>query len=256
MSDKFAKARCLEPGMSLTLLLNGQRRPLLIVGTAISAEHIYQAPPGSIVENPLQYGVFYLKREYAEEVFGFHGAANNVALKLADVGEARKAAILKEAESRLSPYGVYAVTPLSQQFSNLTLNSELNGVQTMATMLPLAFLAVAALVLNVLMTRLAEQQRVIIGTLKALGCGNRDIFVHFIQYGLVVGGCGGLAGNLLGWWISSAMTGLYRGFFEFPRLVNEFRPGLFLLSMAIALIFAVLGTLRGVRKVSRLNGPF
>ena len=45
--------------------------------------------------------------------------------------------------------------------------------------MPIIFLAVAALVLNVLMMRLIDQQRSIIGTLKALGYSNGQIFLAF-----------------------------------------------------------------------------
>ena len=53
--------------------------------------------------------------------------------------------------------------------------------------MPTIFLAVAALVLNVLLTRLAEQQRTVVGTLKALGYSDRQVFVHFLKFGLAVG---------------------------------------------------------------------
>ncbi len=60
------------------------------------------------------------------------------------------------------------------------------------------FLAVAALVLNVLLSRLAQQQRTVVGTLKALGYSDLQIFWHFLKFGLTVGVVGGLVGCAAG----------------------------------------------------------
>ncbi len=253
VSEKFAQERHIRPGSFIHLVLNGQRKKLYVVGTAISAEHVYLCPPGGMVEEPSSYGLFYLKREYAENAFGFHGACNQVCGLLTPQGQEYVHSILMELNERLAPYGVFATTPRSEQFSNLTLDSEMSGLQTMATMLPILFLGVAALILNVLMTRLAEQQRTIVGTLKALGYGNGQVFFHFLQYGLVVGLVGGLAGCLLGYWISGAMTVMYVQYFVFPKLINYFFVNLSTISVFISLGFAVLGTLRGVKHVVQLN---
>ncbi len=253
ISEKFAEAWRISPGSFIHLVMNGQRKQLFVIGTAISSEHIYLAPPGGIVDDPYEYGVFYLKRSYAEDMFGFHGACNSVVGLLTPEARRNPQPVLDELEEQLDAYGVFAVTPLKLQFSNLTLCSEMNGLKTMATMLPLMFLAVAALVLNVLMTRLAEQQRTIVGTFKALGYTNRQMFNHFLKYGLFVGIVGGVAGGLLGYWIAAGMTAMYSTIFEFPRLVNDIYPGLMAIALIISVTFAVLGTLRGVRQVVKLS---
>ena len=172
VSEKFAQARKLQPGDSIHLTMNGRREKMFMVGTAISSEHVYIAPPGSLMASPGDYGIFYIKRSFAEDKFGFNGACNDVAGLLTRDGKRESSLVLEELNRVLAPYGVFSVTPRSQQFSNLTLNAEMGGLKTTATALPIIFLSVAALVLNVLMTRMAEQQRMIVGTLKALGYEN------------------------------------------------------------------------------------
>jgi len=253
VSDKFAQARRISPGTYLHLVMNGQKKRLFVVGTAISSEYMYMTPPGSIAPAPAHYGVFYVKREYAEEVFDFHGACNSVVGLLQPTARRNPAPVLKEMDRRLDPYGVFATTPRRQQGSNLALSSELSGLKVMAAMLPVIFLGVAAMVLNVLMARLAEQQRTVVGTLKALGYGNGPILLHFLKFGLFVGVLGGVLGCALGYWISGQMVVMYRQFFEFPRLVNELCPTAMAASLVISVVFSVVGTLRGVGEVSRLN---
>ena len=253
LSEKFAQARDLQPGMSIHLILNGQRKKLMIVGTAISAEHVYLAPPGGFMSDPGNYGLFYLKQTFAEDIFGFEGACNSIVGTFTPYGKKQEQTLFLRMTKNLDPFGVFAITPLKDQFSNLSLNSEMGGLKTLSTMLPIMFLSVAALVLNVLMTRMAKQQRTIIGTLKALGYFNREILYHFLKFGLTVGILGALAGCALGYWMSGGMNSMYKAFFSFPRLLNYAYPAVMILAVIISLIFAALGTIRGVRCVIRLN---
>lgn len=253
VSEQFANARGLRPGDSLDLIIAGQRKRLTVVGLGMSAEFVELMPPGAIAPESGDYGVFYVSRRFAEEALDMAGATNSVVGLLTAEGRADPAAVLERLSRRLAPYGVFATTPLAQQPSNLNLTSELAGLATMASMMPLIFLTVAALVLNVLMMRLAAQQRVIIGTLKALGYDNRGLFGHFVQVGVLVGLVGAVLGCLLGYGIGAALTQWYKAFFTFPSLPNRLYPGLMLAALVIALLFSVLGTLRGVGQVTRLS---
>jgi putative ABC transport system permease protein len=122
-----------------------------------------------------------------------------------------------------------------------------------AAIMPLEFLGVAALVLNILMTRLAEQQRVTVGTLKALGHRTRTLTWHYLKFGIVIGVIGGAAGIALGHLLAEGMTSLYHEFYKFPRLENQAAPGAMVAALLISIFFSMLGTLRGVRVIVRLS---
>ena len=165
--------------------------------------------------------------------------------------------VLRRAEQMLSPYGVFTTTPLADQPSNKYLSQEIEGLATFGLFMPAIFLAVAAMVLNVLLSRLAEQQRTVVGTLKALGYSDRQIFAHFLKFGLTVG----LAGGLLG-----CVARLSAGrpddrqctdqFFQFPELHNHFFPGTLAAAVAISLdLFAVVGSFRGAGRCCGSSRP-
>jgi putative ABC transport system permease protein len=252
VSEKFAEARNIEPGDIITALLNNQRKDLIVTGTAISAEFVYMASPGSMVDEPGSYGLLYIKRSFAEDTFGFNSACNSVVGLLAP--EARQDAdrIVEELSDRLESYGVFVGLPRSNQFSPMVLDGEMKQLKNMAFIFPMFFLIVAALVLNVLMIRLSEQQRTIIGTLKALGYENRDLMVHFMKFAATTGLVGGILGCLLGGWLGSAITRLYIDYFTFPQLTSKFYPTLLLIGIFTSILFSILGTLKGVRNIMRL----
>ncbi|WP_339735419.1 FtsX-like permease family protein [uncultured Gimesia sp.] len=255
VNDAFARAHNLRPGDRIQLILNNRLQDLLIVGTAISSEYVYLIGPGGLVPEPETYGVFYLKHNYAEDVFGFEGAANQILGQLAPEFQNanRVRQVLDQLELNLDDFGVFSTTPLEQQSSHWFLKSEIDGLKVSATILPTIFLIVAALALNLLMSRMAEQQRTVVGTFKALGYSNQEMFLHFIQFGLLIGIAGGIFGTLIGYSLAGAMTAQYRNFFEFPSLTNQMYPRVILLGMLISVFFAVLGTFRGVRSVVRLS---
>ncbi len=253
VNDAFATANGLAPGDWVRLVLNNRSQELYIVGTAISSEFVYMLAPGTIVPDPEHFGVFFLKQSYAEDVFDFDGAANQVLGRLSPDAPWTTREILDRSEQLLDDFGVFAKIPLEDQASNKYLTQEIGGLKSFAVFMPMIFLAVAALVLNVLLSRLAEQQRTVVGTLKALGYKDRQVFAHFLKFGLAVGLAGGLGGCVFGYVLAELLTMTYRTIFEFPELDNHFYPGLMLAGVSISLVCAVAGSLRGTRAVLRLK---
>ena len=253
VSYRFAKARNIRPGSNISLTIKGQKKDLYVIGTAISSEYVIMLPPGSMCPDSKDYGVFWVKNQFAQDTLGFDGACNSIVGIFTPNGKKNSRNTLDTFTKTLSQYGVFASTLLKDQNSNLALSSEMASIQSMSTMLPIIFLGVAALVLNVIMTRLAEQERTIIGTLKALGVRNRAIFSFYLKYSLFVGISGGILGCFLGHWIASQMTQMYQGFFTFPDLHNGTYLLTMLIGIFISILFSVLGTIRGVKLMLALN---
>ncbi|MEZ6070218.1 MAG: ABC transporter permease [Pirellulales bacterium] len=148
---------------------------------------------------------------------------------------------------------MFAKIARKDQPSNFFLSSEIDGLRTFAAIMPTIFLGVAALVLNVLMSRLTEQQRTVIDTLKALGYGHGAVLAHFLKFGLLVGLLGGVVGCGLGYLLAEGMTALYGQFYRFPALPNRSYPDIYAAGIAISLVCAVAGSVHGVRLVLRLQ---
>jgi putative ABC transport system permease protein len=253
VSEKFASARGLVPGSVVHLLAGGAKRAFRVCGTVLAAEFVYLAAPGSIADSPGEYGVFYLPEEVAGQVFGMEGGFNQLVGEFDGGGLAAPGSVLANLEQVLDSAGVITAFPRAQLFSNLTLGSDLVGLQTMAVIFPVVFFGVAALVLNVLMMRLAEQQRSTIGTLKALGHTNRALFAHYIKFGATAGLIGGGLGAGLGGWIADGFTDDYEIFYIFPEMAKGFYPWWKIGGILAAAAVAVAGSVRGVRRVAGMS---
>ncbi len=253
LGEAFAQAHGLSPGDRLPLILNRKRVSFFITGTAISPEYVYLVRgEGDLLPDPEHFGILYIKERYAREILDFEQAANQV-VGLLSPGARQPDQTLEQIAALLEPYGVLAVTPRSRQASNRFLSDEIAGLSVTAVVMPVIFLSVAALALNLLMHRLAERQRSVIGTLKALGYRDREVLQHFLSFGLVVGLLGGIAGIGVGLVFCWTMIRMYRLFYQFPRFLVEVHPDLLAIGLFISVAFALLGTVNGVWVVLRLS---
>ena len=254
VNDAFATAHNLGPGDWIHVILNNRRQALFIVGTAISSEFVYLLGPGAILPDPEHFGVLYLKHTYAEDVFDFDGATNQLVGRLArGVTPEETDAMLDRADRMLTSFGVFSKTPLKNQPSNSYLTNEIAGLWSFAIFMPVCFLTVAAVVLNVLLTRLAEQERTVMGTLKAIGYSDRRLFLHFVQFASVVGLLGGVTGSILGYGLSLLQTYAYAQVFEFPDLPGFFYWDLTAISLAVSVGCAIAGGWIGSRRILKLQ---
>jgi putative ABC transport system permease protein len=253
VNSAFARQHAITPGQTIHLILNNRKQELHVVGTAISSEFVYTVAPGSIAPDPAHFGIFYLKRSFAEDVFDFSGATNQIVGLLDPMHKERPQEILQRMEAILAPYGVATTYGQKTQSSNQFLSDEIRGLGLFSTLMPAIFLAVAALVLNILMVRLVDQQRMIIGTLKAIGYTDAQIFGHYTKFSLGLGLLSGLVGLGLGYGMAEFVTSIYRMFYEFPNLENRIYLGTYGGGLAVALGCSLIGSLQAARAALRLK---
>ena len=94
----------------------------------------------------------------------------------------------------------------SKNMGCASLSSDAEGIDQIALFLPFMFFLVAALISLTSMTRMVEEERLDIGTHKALGYGKARITSKYLIYGLLASGVGSILGTvalgkLLPWFI-------------------------------------------------------
>ncbi|KXT76585.1 ABC transporter permease [Streptococcus sp. DD12] len=119
--------------------------------------------------------------------------------------------------------------------------SSTNSISGVGNLFPVVLYIVAAMVTFTTMTRFVDEERNKAGIFKALGYTNRQIIAKFVLYGLVASLLGTIAGSL---------TGTYPLAYQLSRIVGTstligtsqlyFYPGLFTVTMVLALLAAVL----------------
>lgn len=248
VSEGFAQARRLKPGSRLNALINGKQRTLVVVGTALSPEFIFAGLWG--MPDMRGFGIFWIDRESLAAAYDMRGAFNRVALKLAP-GASERAATDRVARL-LSPYGGREAHGRAEQGSHAMLDNEIKEQRVLGTVLPAIFLGVAAFLLNVVVSRLVSTQREQIAALKALGYPNRSIALHYLKLVLIIVAMGLALGVFVGDRLGTMFTGLYAEFFHFPTFEHRIAPWLLVVSIAITVLTAVIGTLNAIVSTVRL----
>ncbi|HEY9024965.1 MAG TPA: FtsX-like permease family protein [Burkholderiaceae bacterium] len=248
VSEGFAQARRLHPGDVLDVLINGKRRTLRMVGTALSPEFVFAGLWG--MPDMRSYGIFWIDHDTLAAAYDMEGAFNQVAVKLAPGASER--AVADELALRLAAYGGRDVIGRVDQASNQMLDNEIKEQRVLGTVLPTIFLGVAAFLLNVVVSRLVGTQREQIAALKALGYPNATIALHYLKLVLAIVLLGLLLGIALGDRLGAMFTGLYTEFFHFPRFTHRLAPWLLATSLVVTVATAVLGTMNAILRTVRL----
>jgi putative ABC transport system permease protein len=248
VSEGFAQAHGLKPGARLGVQLNGRQRTLVVAGTALSPEFVFAGLWG--MPDTRGFGVFWIDRDVLAAAYDMQGAFNRVALKLAP-GASEQAAV--DGVTRLlSPYGGREAHGRTEQPSHAMLDNEIKSQRVLGTVLPAIFLAVAAFLLNVVVSRLVSTQREQIATLKALGYADTAIGAHYLKLVLVIVLGGFVLGVAIGDRLGTMFTALYAELFHFPSFEHVIAPSLLLLCAGITVATAVLGTLNAIVATVRL----
>jgi len=253
VNDDFAAANGIVPGSTLRVLLLDRQHELLVVGTAMSPEFVYLLPPaGGLAPDPKTFGVLYVPEDFLGKSTDLDGACNQIVGTAFDTREVALGNTLELLEEKLDPYGVAATTPQAEHPSVKFLSEELKGLEATAAILPVIFFGVAALVLNVLMTRMVAQQRTSVGVLRAIGYTWGDMLRHYLAYGALVGAAGALLGAALGIWMQALFCRMYALYFSLPEIQPHFYGDIILTGCAVSILFAVAGSARGAWHAARM----
>lgn len=226
LNPAFFEAQGFELGDEIHLLAEGRSFSFTIRGTARSPEFVYALRTGrEIYPSPQTFGIAFLPYHIMETIFGEHDRVNDLVFLLRPGYSYED--IEESLERRLLPYGLISLFPRENQVSHSLLTMELEGLEGSSTAMPIVFLSVAGIILYILLKRMIDQQRGQIGTLKAFGYTNLELFLHYISYSLFLGLLGGAVGGLLGVWLSFSFTEMYAMFFELPML-GEFSSYIYL----------------------------
>ncbi|HVO07242.1 MAG TPA: ABC transporter permease [Burkholderiaceae bacterium] len=248
VSEGFARANHLSPGARLSALINGKQRTLVMVGSALSPEYVFAGLFG--MPDVRGFGVFWVDQEALAAAYDMKDALDHLSIRLAPWATER--AVAEQVRPLLVPYGGREAYGRADQTSNAMLDNEIKEQRVLGTVLPVIFLAVAAFLLNVVVSRLVATQREQIATLKAVGYDNRRIAAHYLKLVLLIVAAGLALGIALGDWLGGWLTELYAEFFHFPSFEHGLPAWLVVTSILVTVGTAVAGTLNAIVASVRL----
>lgn len=250
ISGAFSAANNLNPGDTLTAIINGRWQRLRIVGVTLSPEYVYEIGGGEMFPDSRRFGVLWMSRDALGPAFNMEGAFNDVAVSLAP--GAVESDIIEKLDALLDNYGGLGAYGREDQTSNHFITNEIAELKVTSTFVPGVFLGVTAFLLHLVLSRLVATQREQIAVLKAFGYGNFAIGWHYLKlaYAALIGGVA--LGLAAGWWFGYSITSLYTEFFRFPVLRYEAGASVVSTAVLISLVSATAGALAAVWRAVKL----
>ncbi|MBL4612865.1 MAG: ABC transporter permease [Emcibacter sp.] len=249
-NEAFAEAHGFTLGDRISMVINGHKRSLKIVGIVLSPEYVYSLGPGAMFPDDKRFGTFWMSQRALEAAVDMDGAFNDISIRMDRGGNMDN--IKAELDIILKPYGGLISYGRDEQLSNWFVQNEMDQLRVMGYFAPVIFLCVAAFLINVVMTRQVATQREQIGMLKAVGYTNWEISLHYLKMVLMVVVVGSILGVGTGVWLGAGMTNMYTQFFHFPILQFSFSIEVMIFAVAFCTISAVLGTLVAIRAAAKL----
>ena len=186
LDEQFALANDLHVGDSVTLDLLGQERTYTIRALVNSPEHVITAK--DVNPDPAHYGFLIISSQSVREL--------PFTEVLIDLEDAADASAVEAAVSQLIPSALI-VTQSTDPSTQRTRNDVIM-FRSLSYVFPLLAFAVAAMIVLTTLTRMIENQRTQMGTLKALGYTDRQIRRHYLSYALYPSLVGALGGLIVG----------------------------------------------------------
>ena len=251
VNEAFAKAARLSPGDRFSALIYGKRIDLRLTGTVLSPEYVYAVAPGQIFPDNRRYGVVWMNEEALAGALDLRESFNEALVRLAPGADRDE--VIRRLDIVLDRYGAIGAYGRDLQISDRFVSNEIEQLATTVEILPPIFLAVAAFLLNIVLARLVETEREVIGLLKAFGYRDRAIFLHYGQLAILLSVAGLIFGAGLGTWLGRGLAGMYQRYFVFPFL--EFRAGAdsYLIGIGATLIAVLAGAALAVTRAARLT---
>lgn len=245
LSDKFAAANDIKIGDGLTLTYQGKEITAEVVGLCKSGENLIAvADENQLMPDYEAFGFAYITPNMLEKALGFAFYPQiNI---ISDMDKAELEEKIKNATGT-----TFLVTTKDEHYSYAGVMSEAEEGKTMGSILPVLFLAIAVLTMVTTMHRISSNEKVQIGTLKALGFRDRKILLHYTSYGLMIGLIGMIVGIGLGYLVAGFIIspdGMMSTYLDMPSW-DLVMPTFCIPILAVILVFLTLISYLSVRKM-------
>lgn len=213
LSDRFAEENDIEIGDTLSFVYQGIQVDGEVAGLVKSSENmICVADSSQLMPDYKTHGFAYISPQKLEKSLGF--AFYPQINLISDLDKSELEETVKDTLGK-----TLQITDKELHNAYAGAKSEVEEGQTMSTVLPVLFLLIAVLTMITTMHRIAANEKVQIGTLKALGFKDSRILRHYTSYGLFIGILGCAVGIAVGYAVAAIMvySGMLSTYFDLPK---------------------------------------
>jgi len=236
----FAEENDLQVGDEIDLIVREEAIKVRVSAVVSSPEFLYPITDISRVFAPDNeyYGIAFADLDFAADILGMPGQVNQATFMVAE-GHSFESA--EEAvRDAMGGRGLMRVITRDDQLSHYSVSLRTGQLEDLASSIPLIFLAISAVIIYMLLMRMVEADRTVIGVLKAIGYSDGEVLMHYLKYALGMGFVGALLGMVIGHLLVRPVTEtFFLEFFDMPLLQVQTDWSLIILGSLLTLVFCV-----------------
>lgn len=191
LDSKFAKKNRIKIGDEISLEFKMKHQSFKVKGFVLDSEYIYYTGSFSeTIPNHKKYGYAFVSKENFNKLspYPFY---TEIRLKTdAKISESKLKNVVGES---------YIKTSTRENLDSYnTLKKETDQMKKMSVLFSMIFILLSLLTMYTSMVRLIGKQKIIIGTMKAIGINKSTIRLHYAFYGFIISALGSVVGLILG----------------------------------------------------------
>ena len=245
LSEKYAKTNNVKVGDNIEILCNNSKINTTVKGLIQSSEYMISVQNETqIMPDYETHGYAYISPKMFEETFGYEFYS-----QIHVISEDKKSDFTTKVDSALGITSMIITKEETRSYSGS--QGEVQEGKIMGSILPVLFLMISVLTMVTTMYRIANNEQMQIGTLKALGFRNTKILIHYAAYSVIIGVIATIIGVSLGYGLGYIIvnpSGSMGSYLEMPCW-NLYMPSFaYIVIIGIILLLIVIGIL-SVRKI-------
>lgn len=214
---------------------------LPVRGSGASAEYFFIYGGGmEFMASPRNYGVLFVPVGWLQSSYEKEGVYNEFCFLVDNPEDTEE--VMGKAKKILGPYNISFAETGADHPTRKLLNLDMESIKEVSTTFPLLFLLVAAMSLYMILTRMVNAQKSLIGTMMACGKSGRSIMAHYASYALLVATIGSVSAAIAGYFLAGLMCDMYAEGLGMPIVSATMDWGMAILGIVVALLVSVLAS--------------
>lgn len=190
LDSRFAEAHGLSVGDRITTLNSEGQTEWVIKGIVRNVEYVYYAPEGLSIPDYHKYGFAYTNAPTLPDI-----AFNEIIITVDKELSPSQEAISKAVRETINGANILS---RPHQTSYRKVADAMTGIKQIGLLFSVAFFLTAALVTWITVSRMMENQRLHLGTLRSLGFSKKEIMGRYSLFGVLIT----IPSIILGWFLS------------------------------------------------------
>ena len=246
LDDFYAKENNIKVGDTILVKYEGIELHEKVLATVNIPDHLYDVRDESeLYPDRKEFGFAYL----SSKEIPFEPIFNSIMIDVEDTSKTND--VKNEIEDKIE--NAKAIINIENTSSYVAYQGEIDEGKTYVGVFSGLFLFIAMLSVITTMTRVVKNQRIQIGTLKALGFSDRKIIFHYIGYGFWISILASIIGLVLGYFIiGKIFIDLEMAFFEIPNGHPAMNSKCYIVALLVVFAVSLITYITG-RKILKEN---